>query len=381
MAGNFRIEAYSALYNDMNRSGSKGNKYSDSFSSGVLMSQSSVTSKSEMFAGISESIKDDTMQREQENFRRIQEQLRQMKREQLQQANQNMLTPSSSIEDFLMLSGSPESEEDEEDNLKVSKYSYKDVANKILRAKNSVSAGRAVLSAKRKVLEVKRMIGRGEGDPEELQLALTHAKRMEMAARKKKHHLELEEYVENTRKRDERLEKEDDQAQELSSMMTQAAEEEIIEQEDAIFEARQDMISEVMDSIEESGLEASDEAIASINEMISEFGEEELEMLEEAMQMLEEMEIVDPHMSKEDLDELKQKHRASENKAIAKANMDYLKGMFKLYQERKGSAPSMGFGSTKTPVAVSLASSAPAAVAPLVSAEAGMGGGSVDISI
>ncbi len=47
------------------------------------------------------------------------------------------------------------------------------------------------------------------------------------------------------------------------------------------------------------------------------------------MEMLESMEIVDPHMSKEDLEDLKRKHRASEDKAIMKANMDYLKDMIK----------------------------------------------------
>jgi len=59
------------------------------------------------------------------------------------------------------------------------------------------------------------------------------------------------------------------------------------------------------------------------------FSEEELKELEEAMEMLETMEVVNPHMSKEDLEELKRKHRASEDKAIMKANMEYLKDMIK----------------------------------------------------
>ena len=51
--------------------------------------------------------------------------------------------------------------------------------------------------------------------------------------------------------------------------------------------------------------------------------------------MLEDMEIINPHMSKEDLEDLKRKHRASEEKAMVKADMDYLKGMIK-HQMDKG---------------------------------------------
>ncbi|MBR4758606.1 MAG: hypothetical protein IK078_00460, partial [Lachnospiraceae bacterium] len=84
---------------------------------------------------------------------------------------------------------------EEEETKQPVRYNYKDVSSRIQRAKTSTSAGQAVLSAKRKVLEIKRRIMSGKGDPEELQSVLTHAKRMEMVARKKKHHLELEEMV------------------------------------------------------------------------------------------------------------------------------------------------------------------------------------------
>ncbi|MBQ3798505.1 MAG: hypothetical protein II842_19880, partial [Butyrivibrio sp.] len=71
-------------------------------------------------------------------------------------------------------------------------------------------------------------------------------------------------------------------------------------------------------------------------------GEEELKQLEEAMEMLETMEVVNPHMSKEDLEELKRKHRASEDKAIMKANMEYLKDMIKHELGKNASMPGMG---------------------------------------
>ncbi len=279
---------------------------------------------------------------------------------------------------FLELAGAPEASAEE---TKISKkYNYKTVASKIQQAKTSLSAGQAVLAAKRETLKIKRQISSGSGDPEELQIALTHAKRMEMVARKKKHHLELEELVKNTQKADERQDKAEDSAKDLKNALIAAEEEKISEREDEIFDERQEMLEEALDEMsanmegisengsltgqdelltsmnskmqdalltemqddlsyetvsdgfeqmQEGSSTSSDEMMSELNEMISEFGEEELEALEEKMEMLESMETVDPHMSKEDFEDLKRKHRASEDKAIVKANMEYLKDMIK----------------------------------------------------
>ncbi len=63
--------------------------------------------------------------------------------------------------------------------------------------------------------------------------------------------------------------------------------------------------------------------------MRAEFGEEELKELEEAMEDLESLEIIDPHMSPEELKELKIKHRNAEHRDMVKADMDYLKEMIR----------------------------------------------------
>ena len=88
------------------------------------------------------------------------------------------------VNGFSELSGFPDAAEDEE-TVSAEKYNYKTVASRIQRAKTSISAGQAVLAAKRETLKIKRKMSSGNGDPEELLAALTHAKRMEMAARKK----------------------------------------------------------------------------------------------------------------------------------------------------------------------------------------------------
>lgn len=255
------------------------------------------------------------------------------------------------VNGFPDISGSPDKEE-EESSKKPVNYNYKEVSAKIQQAKTSVSAEQAVLAASRKVLDIKRKISSHEGDPEELQLALTHAKRMEMAARKKKHHLELEEMADNTRKRDEVQDKLEETCENMENALVSIKEEKVSEEEDAIFDERTEMIHEAEEQFKESGRQVSEDMLSDLNEMIAEFGEEELKELEEAMEMLENMEVIDPHMSKEDLDDLKRKHRAAENKAIMKADMDYLKDMIKHQLDKGGSIPGISSGGVNTGISI-----------------------------
>ncbi|WP_026671078.1 hypothetical protein [Butyrivibrio sp. AE3006] len=333
----------------------------------------------------------------------LSQQMRQMIRSLKQDSQQDQ--NNKKINDFLTSSGSPDAAEEE--TAPKPTYNYKEVASKIQSAKTSNSAGQAVLAAKRAVTQIKRKISAGDGDPEELQFALTHAKRMEMVARKKKHHLELEEMVARAQKQDERLDEQEDAVRGIQSTITQAEEEKITEKEDQIFDEREEMLEgvtireadlrcddrnaaeqsegavqlqEALEQIEESGANVSDEMMADLNKMISEFGEEELEELEETMEMLEDMEVVDPHMSKEDFEDLKRKHRASEDKAIAKANMEYLKDMIKHELGKAGSIPGMGGGQSASaavgsPAVQGITVSMPAMAAPVSD------GGSIDVQI
>ena len=262
---------------------------------------------------------------------RLREMIRNMKR--TQSENPYVAVSENKTNGFSSLSGTEKSEEEEELQ-KISKYNYKEVANKILRAKTALSAGQAVISAKRKVVEVKRKISTGDGDPEELQIALTHAKRMEIAAKKKKRHLEMEELVVAVQKQDEKFKQMEETATDIRSNVIDAAQEELTKQEDAVFDERKDMLEELKMQQAEKAAEISEEEMTELNEMIAEFGEDELQELQEAMELLESMEIINPHMSREDLDELKRKHRNEEYKAIMKAEMDYLKDMIKYIQEK-----------------------------------------------
>ena len=227
-----------------------------------------------------------------------------------------------------------------EKSTKPVRYNYKEVATKIQNAKNSTGAEQAVLSAKRKVLELKRKISSGDGDAEELQLALTHAKRMEMVARKKKHHLELEELVVTTQSRDERAEEFEENISGVRDALISSAEDKLKTAEDDILDDRTEILDETFDEIKEGNIELSEEELADLNEMIAEFGEEELKELEDAMEELESLEIIDPHMSPEELKELKIKHRNAEHRDMVKADMDYLKEMIRHQLQAGGISPS-----------------------------------------
>lgn len=217
---------------------------------------------------------------------------------------------------FLKIFGESQNKEIEEIANKPS-YKYKEISIKIRQAKTPISAGQALLAAKRNVSEIKRQLGQKKGNSEELMLALSHAKRMEMVAKKKKRHIETEKLIENTKKADESKEKEEEaiSEQEIRSTYIEEANNGIEKAEDEILKQREDLSKEL------------DIAFAN-------FGDKELEQLEQAMEMLETLEVINPHMSDEDFKMLKIKHRNSEEKSIVKADMEYIKGMFDLLGQK-----------------------------------------------
>ena len=228
-------------------------------------------------------------------------------------------------------------------------YSYKDVSSKIQRAKTSVSAGQAVISAKRKVLELRRKASSGNIDSEDLQLALSHAKKMETIAKRKKHNLEMEEMIEQVKEQDERADKMKEGSGDTQNDVIEAAKGAVEEAQDEILEQRdrytEEFSAETKRMMEEYEEEYSDDELTELSEamseemaqMIEEFGQDEMEMLEETFDMLEQLEVVNPHMSDEKFEDLKRKHRASEDKALMKANMEYLKGMMKQLEKESES--------------------------------------------
>ena len=238
-------------------------------------------------------------------------------------------------EDFGKIAGVSETAKDKNKTTK-KKFTYNpnEVANKIRQSKTSLNASQAVRSARKKVSEIKRKLATAdESDSADIQSALIHASRMELIAKQKKRHLEQEEMVKITMDRDERMEEKNDPAEDIRLAELQAAEEEIYDKEDEVFEAKQEMIDEMQADIEKAAQddteEMSEEMLSQMNSEIASLGEDLLEDLEETLDMLSQMEILNPHMSREKLEKIKTKHRNDEEKAILKANMDYLKATMK----------------------------------------------------
>ncbi len=228
-------------------------------------------------------------------------------------------------------------------------YNLNELVGKIQRAKTAIGAGKALLSARRKVLEVKRKIASEDGDPDELQMALSHAKRMELVARRKKHHLELEEMGAISVERKEEEDKAEESRDAYANALIGSTEEDLEAKEDEVLKARE----EALDKAREEGL--SQDLLEELGKMLSDFGEDELKELEEAMSFLEELEFADPNMSEEDLEELKRKHRNSENKAIVKANMEYLRSYIKHQVQSAGTLPKLNTINTSVNVAALVA--------------------------
>ncbi|MCR5502356.1 MAG: hypothetical protein K6F53_05065 [Lachnospiraceae bacterium] len=223
------------------------------------------------------------------------------------------------------------------------RYNFKEVSNKVRAAKNTISAGQAVLAAKRKVTEMKRKLATAQDDTGEIRLALNHAKQIELVAKKKKRHLEMEELVEHTNERDRESERREDGAQDIRSALTEMADEKVFDEQTDLLEEQTDLLTEAASAFEESGEALTEDMMEELASLTEEFGKEEMEALEEMSEMLSTTEIVDPHMSEEDLKELKTKHRNAENRQMMKADMEYLKEYIKLIEKKRAEAlPGMG---------------------------------------
>lgn len=291
--------------------------------------------------------------------KQMQQQLRELFEK--QQNKGNVLTPMDKQEDIF---GTQKEEDKKEDKLLESgnTYNFKEVSNKIMRAKTSVSAGQAVIAAKRKISEIKRkMSASGDENTDDLQLALVHARKMEVVAQRKKNNLEMEEMAKNTQRRDEMQDKLQDAASSLKNDVIEVAKDQIMDeqlqniQEQAEIskeEARQnrEKIEEKLEE-EQEKMQQMMESMEGMEELTEEMSDAEMEAMREMSEMLDAMETIDPHMSEEELNKLKTKHRLSENKALMKADMDYLKGMFKTMDARGANGMTtlgqgMSFGGT-----------------------------------
>ncbi len=258
------------------------------------------------------------------------------------------------------------------------RYQFKDISSKIIRSKTSQTARQAVSSARRELLRLKEEKKSGKYDAEEIEAAITHAKAMERAARKKVKHLEEEEMLKASGgpcadieieqeerledSQEENIESEDIDEQAYSGDYDSEFEDMSLEELTAAFEQLQQQSADTMNELQAMSDDMMNEMQAIYDDMtdsMEEMTSELMDEMEEGMQdMLEQMglgELADSlTAARGDIDPadykmMKIKHRCKEMKEITKADSEYLKAVFKYLEKMKeggGIGVSLGNGST-----------------------------------
>jgi len=205
-------------------------------------------------------------------------------------------------------------------------YNFKKISAQILKSKTSISARKAVSSARRQVAQLKRKLYSSEYDDSELKIAITHAEKIERVARKRMKHLQEEERAKKGGVCEGSLE-EQEELDELEALEQEESAEALSEEQKELEEAMRQSMEEAMEAMQEAMEENMDELTESMDEMLEETVLEELS---------EELTGVKPDMDPKDLEELKRKHRLDEMKDIAEADAKYLRALFnKLQSDRE----------------------------------------------
>ncbi len=202
-------------------------------------------------------------------------------------------------------------------------YNFKEISARILRTKTSGNARQVVTNARQKVAQLRRMSKSDNYDEGELESAIRHAEAMARVARKRMKHLQEEERAGGHRGvcEAELEERTEEKAAEKAGQSRRERKAEQADREmEKLMQEYQELMQEAMEELEDLG-------------SMEEFTEE-LSRL-----------VFDEDMDPEDLEQLKKKHRASEMREIAEADMKYLKAMFDRLQREKQSAGSSFGGS------------------------------------
>ena len=182
-------------------------------------------------------------------------------------------------------------------------YNFKQLSRQISQAKTSDSARSLVSKMQAKLSWLYKKLKSGEYGENEVSAAIIHAAAMERIAKRKVKHLEEEEAAEN------------------GGGIGSAGEDEEIYGKD-----------ELKESMEENQ-EISDEMM---QKMLKEIEELEKELAEDSMSEMQDMIFcATGDMSEEEIEELKRKHRSSEEKQLTREDLRYLKALFDGLEQEK----------------------------------------------
>ena len=189
------------------------------------------------------------------------------------------------------------------------RYNFKEISARVMRARTSGNARRAAANARQKAAQLRKMQKSGIYDDKELQSAILHAEAIARAAGKRTRHLEEEERAEHT-----------------GNLCISRHEENI---EELIGEETYETACPVdLETLQKLMQEAAEELERSNG--ISELSEELL------------LKGGGQNITPEELERIKKKHRSSELREIAEADMKYLKALFERLAREKRNATVTG---------------------------------------
>lgn len=200
-------------------------------------------------------------------------------------------------------------------------YNFKRLSNQVMRTKTSVNAKQLITKAKFQIADLRAKLISGDYNYEEVHNALIHAEKIARVAKKRMKHLEEEEYIEKTGRKQEfsyedMKEKQDEQDDEILDTTGMSQEE--LEQ----------LVQELQEEMEklESELE---KAMKETENLMEEF-----------------VQGSNSQMDPKDLEELKKRHRSEELRDIMKADMEYLKALFNRLAREKEAAGKSSYDSS-----------------------------------
>ena len=234
--------------------------------------------------------------------------------------------------------------------LKKLQYNFKQISAMLMRTKTSNAASQVVSKARRKVAALQRQRSSGEYDDEALDNAITHAKRIERAAKKRMRHLRQEEAAENNgtvcvSELDEALQNENEM---------ENGEFEMVPGDESGSAAGSEAGTQA--SSEAEMLEDSEEELRQLMQDLAEAMKELEDEMPEEFSLNDLLEVPDQNMSPEEIEQLKKKHRSEEMREVMEADMKYLKAMFeKLSREQQANAAAISIAANNSSQAPSMA--------------------------
>ena len=204
-------------------------------------------------------------------------------------------------------------------------YNHKEISAQLMRTKTPGEASRVAGRARRRIAQLLRSKKNSEYDEAEIEAALLHAEQMERVAMKRKKNLEIEERAERgieQTKAEEMMDGEEEVGTVTGTAGAEGSEEAKPEEEFPNGMSEEELEKAMRE------LEQALEETEAIEESADDFAESMDEMSE----------ALSGDMEPADLEEMKKKHRADEQRDIVRADMKYLKALFDRLAREKAQA-------------------------------------------